>query len=75
MTSGGVPMMLPPAPVAKVGAAVGLHPGIYGPPPVYQATDPRLAMTNPCAVQEERARVATVNLKNILKPPSKKTAP
>jgi hypothetical protein len=75
MTSGGVPMMLPPAPVAKVGAAVGLHPGIYGPPPVYQATDPRLAMTNPCAVQEERARVAAVNLKNILKPPSKKTAP
>jgi hypothetical protein len=85
MSSGGVPMTLPPAPAVKVGSAVGFHPG-YSPPPVYQATDPRIAMTNMygpppvfqpngIAVHEERARVAAVNLKNILKPPSKKTAP
>jgi hypothetical protein len=60
---------IPPAGVAtgRVGAAVGFHPGLHGPPPSFTPES--------IDVMAERARVASVNLKNILKPPSKQAAP
>ena len=70
MTGGCVPG-LPPAGVAKgtVGSAISFHPGMYGPPPSFPPHDfsPDLV-----AVMQECARVASVTLKNILKPPKKK---
>jgi hypothetical protein len=66
MGSGGVPGVLPPA--ANVGAATGFHPGHYGPPPMFHQIDP-------FAVQTEKARVAALNFKSILKPAPKKAAP
>jgi hypothetical protein len=57
---------IPPAGVVtgRVGAAaVGFHPGLHGPPPSF--------IPESIEVMAERARVALVNLKNILKPPSK----
>ena len=53
---------IPPAGVAtgRVGAAVGFHPGLHGPPPSFTPES--------IDVMAERARVASVNLKNI--PPS-----
>jgi hypothetical protein len=71
MASGGVPGVLPPA--AKVGAATGFHPGFYGPPPY--GPPPMFQMIDPIAAQTEKARVAALNFKNILKPPAKKAAP
>jgi len=60
---------IPPAGVAtgRVGAAVGFHPGLHGPPPSF--------IPESIDVMAERARVASVNLKNILKPPLKQAAP
>ena len=60
---------IPPAGVAtgRVGATVGFHPGLQGPPPSF--------IPESIDVMAERARVASVNLKNILKPPSKQAAP
>ena len=60
---------IPPAGVAmgRVGAAMGFHPGLQGPPPSF--------IPESIDVMAERARVALVNLKNILKPPSKQAAP
>ena len=69
--SGGVPSVPPPA--AKVGAATGFHPGFYGPPPY--GPPPMFQMIDPIAAQTEKARVAALNFKNILKPPAKKAAP
>ena len=69
LVSRGVPGVLPPVGAPKVGAAVGFNPALYGPPPVFHQ------LVDPIAVQAEKARVAAVNFKNILKPPSKKTAP
>jgi hypothetical protein len=69
LVSSGVPGVLPPVGAPKVGAAVGFNPALYGPPPVFHQ------LIDPIAVQAEKARVAAVNFKNILKPPSKKTAP
>ena len=57
-----------PPPAAKVGAATGFHPGHYGPPPMFQQIDP-------FAVQTEKARVAALNFKSILKPAPKKADP
>jgi alpha-galactosidase/6-phospho-beta-glucosidase family protein len=51
----------------RVGATVGFHPGLQGPPPSF--------IPESIDVMAERARVASVNLKNILKPPSKQAAP
>ena len=60
---------VPPAGVTtgRVGAAVGFHPGLHGPPPSF----------NPESIEviAERVRVATVNLRKILKPSSKQAAP
>ncbi len=60
---------IPPAGVAmgRVGATVGFHPGLHGPPPSFAPES--------IEVIAERARVASVNLMNILKPPSKQAAP
>jgi len=60
---------IPPAGVATgwVGAAVGFHPGLHGPPPSFTPES--------IEVMAERAWVALVNLKNILKPRSKQAAP
>jgi hypothetical protein len=69
--SGGIPGVLPPA--AKVGAATGFHPGIYGPPPY--GPPPMFQQIDPFAAQTEKARVAALNFKNILKPAPKKSAP
>ena len=69
LVSGGIPGMPPPPGATKVGATVGFNPAPYGPPPVFHQPIDLIA------VQAEKARVAAVNFKNILKPPSKKTAP
>jgi hypothetical protein len=60
---------IPPAGVAtgRVGAAVGFHPGLHGPPPSFTPES--------IEVTAESVRVALVNLKNILKLPSKQAAP
>ena len=61
---------IPPAAgvaTGRVGATVGFHPGLHGPPPSF--------IPESIDVMAERARVASVNLKNILKPPSKQAAP
>ena len=61
---------IPPAggvATGRVGAAVGFHPGLHGPPPSFAPES--------IEVIAERARVASVNLKNILKPASKQAAP
>jgi len=71
MASGGVPGVLPPA--AKVGAATGFHPGMYGPPPY--GPPPMFQQIDPFAAQTEKARVAALNFKSILKPAPKKAAP
>lgn len=68
LAGGSLALGVPPAGTAKVGSAVSFHPSVYGPPPVFGAIDQ-------FAAQTEQARVAAVNFKNILKPPSKKTAP
>ena len=62
---------IPPAGVAtgRVGAAVGFHPGLHGPPPSFTPESIEVM------AERARARVALVNLKNILKPPSKQAAP
>ena len=69
LVSGSVPGVLPPAGATKVGSAVGFNPAPYGLPPVFHQPIDLIA------VQTEKARVAAVNFKNILKPPSKKSAP
>ncbi len=70
MVSGVAPIVSPPqVKVGAVGAGVSFHPGVYGPPPVFGSIDPCFAAAT------ETARVAALNLKNILKPPSKKSAP
>jgi len=51
----------------RVGAAVGFHPGLHGPPPSFTHES--------IEVMTERARVVLMNLKNILKPPSKQVPP
>jgi len=60
---------IPPAGVAtgRVGATVGFHLGLHRPPPSFTPES--------IEVMAERVRVASVNLKNILKPPSKQAAP
>ena len=60
---------IPPAGVAtgRVGAAVGFYPGLHGPPPSFNPESTE--------VMTERVRVALMNFKNILKPPSKQAAP
>ncbi len=65
----GLTTIVPPAGVAtgRVGATVGFHPGLHGSPPSFAPES--------IEVMAERARVASVNLKNILKPPSKQAAP
>ena len=65
----GIIAIPPAAGVAtgRVGATVGFHPGLQGPPPSF--------IPESIEVMAERARVALVNLKNILKPPSKQAAP
>ena len=69
LVSGSVPGVLPPAGATKVGSAVGFNPAPYGLPPVFHQPIDLIA------VQTEKARVVAVNFKNILKPPSKKSAP
>ena len=66
----GMIAAIPPAAgvaTGRVGATVGFHPGLQGPPPSF--------IPESIDVMAERARVASVNLKNILKPPSKQAAP
>ncbi len=61
---------IPPAAgvaAGRVGATVAFHPGLQGPPPSF--------IPESIDIMAERARVASVNLKNILKPPSKQAAP
>jgi len=60
---------IPPAGMAtvRVGVAVGFHPGLHRPPPSFTPES--------IEVMAERVRVASVNLKNILKPPSKQVPP
>ena len=70
MASGGVPGV-PPA--VKVGAVTGFHPGLYGPPPY--GPPPMFQQVDPFAAQTEKARVAALNFKSILKPAAKKSAP
>jgi len=70
MASGGVPGV-PPA--VKVGAVTGFHPGMYGPPPY--GPPPMFQQVDPFAAQTEKARVAALNFKSILKPAAKKSAP
>ena len=62
-----------PPPAAKVGAATGFHPGMYGSPPY--GPPPMFQQIDPFAAQTEKARVAALNFKNILKPAPKKSAP
>ncbi len=67
--AGVISNAVPPAGVAtrRVGVAVGFHPGLHGPPPSFNPES--------IEVMAEKARVALVNLKKILKPPSKSRQP
>ena len=63
----GMTTILAGAVTGRVGAAVGFHPGLHGPPPSFNPESTE--------VMTERVRVALMNFKNILKPPSKQAAP
>ena len=66
MTAGSVP------PAGVTTGLVGSAVSFYGPPP---AGPPPSFNPESIAVMQERARVASVNLKNILKPLKKQAAP